>query len=153
MSWQPLGLGPNSHSFKDITHFLGMTAHPVYVQYHISYKKHHTHILWDHTTLWMTAHALYSWHHSLYIWHYIHSICVIKTSASIIPHQLYVWHHSQYAWHHMNTLWRHTPLGMTSKRVYLWHPKNIYDINVTAFMASDSLHITSPPGFMTCRPL
>ena len=45
------------------------------------------HILCDIT-------CIVSWHHSLYIWHYIHSICVIKTSASIIPHQLSVWHHT-----------------------------------------------------------
>ena len=141
MTWQPLDLCHNSHSFNDITPYIGMTAHPLYVQYHITYMRHHTHVLWDHTTLCMTSHALFSWHHSLYIWHYIHSLCVIKTSASIIPHQLcrtshtfYVWHHSQYAWHHMDTLWHHTHIGMTWHTVYLWHHNNMYDIKAAAFM-------------------
>ena len=31
-----------------------------------------------------------------------------------------------------------------------WHP--LYDITTTSFMASDSLHVTSRPGFMRCRP-
>ena len=87
-------------------------------------------------------------YHSLYIWHYIHSICVIKTSASIIPHQLYVWHRSQYAWHHMNTLWCHTSIVMTSHTVYLWHHNNIYDINANAFMKTQ-LYLTSHPRYLT----
>ena len=29
---------------------------------------------------------------------------------------------------------------------------SIYDITTTAFMTSDPLHMTSPPGFMTSRP-
>ena len=32
-----------------------------------------------------------------------------------------------------------------------WQP--LYNITTSAFMTSDSLHMTSPPGFMTSRPL
>ena len=127
MTWQQLDLCHNTHSF-DITRYLCMTSHPLYVQHHIPHMKHHTPSFWDHTTLCMTSHALYSWHHSLYIWQYIHSICAIKTSGSIITCQLSVWHYSQYAWHHMSTLWL-TP-------VQVWHQKEyIYDI-ITMYMLS-----------------
>ena len=96
-----------------------------------------------------------------YIWHYIHSICVFKTSVSIIPkptlcmtsHTLYVWHHSQYAWHHMKTLWCHSRIGMTSQRVYLRHHSNIYDISATAFMKTQRLYLTSHPLYLTSQPL
>ena len=110
------------------------------------------HILYDIT-------CSVSWHPSHYIWHYLHSICVTKTSASIIPHQLsvwhytlYVWHHSQYAWHHMKTLWHHTRIGMTSHTIYLWYLNNIDDIDATAFMKTQ-LYLTSHPLHLTSQPL
>ena len=40
---------------------------------------------------------------------------------------------------------------MTSYPLYMtW--QQLYAITITAFMTSDSLHMTSPPGFMTSRP-
>ena len=53
----------------------------------------------------------------------------------------------------MNTLWRHTHIGMTLQRVYLWHHNNIYDINATAFMKTQQLYLTSPPLYLTSQPL
>ena len=41
---------------------------------------------------------------------------------------------------------------MTSYQLYItWQP--LYDITTTAFMTSDSLHMTSPPGFMSSHCL
>ena len=83
-------------------------------------------------TLYTTSHTWqhkgYICHLALYIWHYIHSICDIRPSVSIVLHRLSVWHYTlylwhdiPYAWHHMNTLWHHTHKSMTSHPVYLWH--------------------------------
>ena len=42
---------------------------------------------------------------------------------------------------------------MTSQSHFMISFLSIYDITATAFMTSDPLHGTSPPGFMTSRPL
>ena len=42
---------------------------------------------------------------------------------------------------------------MTSQRVYLWHHKNIYDINATAFMKTKRINLTSHPLYLTAQPL
>ena len=91
--------------------------HPLHSWHHTPYMISHT---WQHKS--------YICHLTLYIWHYIHCICVIKPSVSIVLHPLavwhytlYVWHHIQYAWHPVNTLWHHTRIVMTSHPVYLWH--------------------------------
>ena len=42
---------------------------------------------------------------------------------------------------------------MSSQSHFMTSFLNIYDITATAFMTSDPLHRTSPPGFMTSRPL
>ena len=74
-----------------------------------------TSTLWVHTSLYnhiistafMTSHTLYTTSHTwqcksyichltLYIWHYIHCICVIKPSVSIVLHPLSVWHYTLY---------------------------------------------------------
>ena len=58
--------GPVSHTctFHDITLFVYMTLHALYVEHQILYIRYHIHSLWHHATLFMTSHALYSCHHS-----------------------------------------------------------------------------------------
>ena len=87
------------------------------------------HILYDIT-------CIVSWHPSHYIWHYIESICVSKTSVSVIPHQLSVWHHTHSMYD--NTLrmhditWTHYDVTPVYVR---HHPQYIYDI-LTIYMLS-----------------
>ena len=118
---------------------------------------------WHHT-LYMTSHTWqhnrYICHLTHYIWHYIHCICVIKLSVSIIPPPLPVWHnkHSMYyiifSMHDIRwTLYDITPL-------YVWHHtqyiydiiSNIYDITHTAFMKTQPLYLISHPLYLTSKP-
>ena len=54
----------HTHTFHDITLFVYMTLHTLYVEHQILYIRYHIHSLWHHATLFMTSHALYSCHHS-----------------------------------------------------------------------------------------
>ena len=94
---------------------------------------------------------------TLYIWYFIHCLCVIKPSVSIVLHTLSVWHytlcvwhHIQYAWHHMNTLWHHTCIGTTSHVVYLWHIQYIWN-HPYCFMKTKRLYLASQPLYLTSQ--
>ena len=90
------------------------------------------HILYDIT-------CIVSSHHSLYIWHYIHSMCVTKTSASIIPHQLSVGHHTHSMYDITVSMHDITWTLYDIKPIYVWHHKQyIYDI-ITIYMISTLL--------------
>ena len=132
LTLHPQYLCPHNPSEYDLWTAVYMTTHPLYI-WHLMHHACHIHSLSSHhcsnpitSTAFLTSHTLYTTSHiwqqknytchlTLFIWHYIHEICVIKPSVSIILHllsvwyyTLYVWHHIQYAWHHMNTLWHHT---------------------------------------------
>ena len=117
-----------------------------------------SHILYKTSNTWQ--HKSYICHLTLYIWHYIHCICGIKPSVSIVLHPLsvwnytlYVWHHIQYAWHHMNTLWHHTHIGMTSHPVYLWHHIKYIWYYPYCFMKTKWLYLAYHPLYLTSQPL
>ena len=91
----------DSHRFCVITPTRSMISHPFRydstptictISYKL-YKASHPYFMRSHHILYDIT-CIVSWHHSLYIWHYVHSICVIMTSESIIPHQLSIWHHT-----------------------------------------------------------
>ena len=101
-------------------------------------------------------HKSYICHLTLYIWNYMHCICVIKTSVSVLLHPLSewhytlcVWHHIQYAWLHMNTLWHHTRISMTSHPVYLWHHIQYIWYKPYCFMKTKWLYLASHPLYLT----
>ena len=115
-------------------------------------------------TLYMISHTWkcknYMCHPTLYIWHYIHCICVIKPSVSIVLHPLsvwhytlYVWYHIQYAWHHMNTLWHHTRIGMTLPTVYLWHHIQYIWYHPYCFMKTKWLYLAFHPLYLTSKQM
>ena len=144
---------------------LYMKPHPVRTATYTLYKRHHSQYLCPHTqsidnittTLCMTSHSPYVWH--------------------LLP---YTNHHILILWHQTSMFMSSQPLYLTScplcvdgssHPLYWWYDNNciseitsaivhniisiVYDMTPTvyAFMASDTLHITSPPGFMTCPHL
>ena len=145
---------------------LCMTSHTLYVWHHSQYVWHHMNTLWHHTRIGVTSHTVYLWHHNnIYD---INATAFMKTQLYLTSHTLYVtsqplylscntrcidwlqqfrklsdlahiWYHTHSTWHHSHTLWHHSSVFMTSQP--------------TAFMTSYTLHRTSPPGFMTSRPL
>ena len=165
MTWQPLVLWHNTHSFDDITTFLCMTSQPLYVQHHIHYIMHHIHIFWHHSTLFMTSHALYLWHHSHYIWRCIHSICVITTTLLMISDQLYVSHHTHFMYailwtvHNItSTLFDFTPFYLshyihcilTSQCIWHHTHDNVNVISAISPTISDTIStvsVSSNPGY------
>ena len=128
-----------------MTPFLGMTAHPLYAQYHITYIRHHTHILWDHTTLCMTSHALFpditpsisdttstlsvsSWPmHQLYhtnsTYDIPHTLCMKTQSLCITSHEHFL---TSYPYRYDIT---HS-IFITSKQ-YIWYQRYCFPENTT----------------------
>ena len=87
-------------------------------------------------------------HHTHYIWHRVHCICVITSTVLMISHQLYFWDLIHYnSRHHIHCILRDRH-SMTSEPLHSWHqiPYIWHHLQV-------SLHITSPPGFTSSRPL
>ena len=100
------------HSIDDLWPTACMIPHLLYVWHFMHYTYRHIHALWTHPILVITLYPLRSWHHthsiwhhthdkpnlisaiSPYIWNYVHSICVIKPSVSIIPHTISAWQHT-----------------------------------------------------------
>ena len=130
------------------------------------------------STEFMTSHTLYTtshtWQHkgyichlALYTWHYIHCICVIRPSVSIVLHPLsvwhytlYVWHHIQYTWHHMNTLWHHThkvwhhiQYFMTSYPIYMISPILFHENKTTIPCISPTVFDITAPASVWSHPL
>ena len=77
----------------------------------------------------------------------------ITATVSVLQHPLY---------RIITTILEVIPLGthfksytlyMTSQSHFMRSFLSIYDITATAFMTSDPLHMTSPPGFMISHPL
>ena len=118
-------LCPHTHCIDSITPTHWMTSHSPYVLHHVPYTRHHILTLWPQTTMFMSSHPLYWTSCPLYLCHHLHCIDDITPTVSLRSHLLYV---------------------TTSYPLYTtWQP--LYVITTTAFMTSDSLHMTSPPGF------
>ena len=144
-----------------------MTSHTLYVWHHRQYAWHHMNTLWCHTRIGMTSQRVYLWHYN--------SINDINATAFMKTQRLYLTSHPLYLTSQplyvgcnthsivaIKTIMEVIPLGtrmisytiyMTSQSHFMTPFLSIYDITATAFMTSDSLHMTSPPGFMTSRPL
>ena len=124
-------LCPHTHCIDNITCILGRKSHSPYMWHRFHYARHHILTLWPKTTGFKSSQPIYLTSCPLYLCHHIH--CIDHITPTVIM--------------------RSHPLEFTtSYPLYaIWHP--LYDITTTAFMASDTLHITSPPGFMTCHPL
>ena len=159
VSSQPLYVWSLNICIYHITPSLYMTSYAPYIRHIHSLSSQHcsNHII---STAFMTSNTLYTpshtWQHrsyichlTLYISHFIHCLCVIKPSVSIVLHTLSVWHHIQYAWHHMNTLWHHTCIG-TSHAVYLWHIQYIWN-HPYCFMKTKQLYLASQPLYLTSQ--
>ena len=150
MTWQPLDLCHNTHLFDDITPFLGMTSHPLYVQYHITYIRHHTHILWDHTTLCMTSHAFFlditpsisdttstlsvssrpvhKLYHTNSLYAITHTLCMKSQSVCMTSHEHFMTSypyryditHSILLWCYQYTVCDVIPIRLWSQKVFMW---------------------------------
>ena len=80
----------------DITPFIGMTAHPLYVQYHKTYIRHHTHILlfyeikphfvWHHMHCFLKSLPLYLTLHPIYLCHQDQCINYTTTTLCMTAH-------------------------------------------------------------------
>ena len=131
---------------SDSTSTVSLSSHPDYWSYD-------PHCMYDNTgTKCVTSYE--------FIWHHIHSLRY-RTSLWY-SHTLYLCYHTQDTCHRIHCSWAITySVLLIAHLQYVWYQTHsMYDIKwipsfitTTAFMASDSLHITSPPGFMTCRPL
>ena len=118
----------HTHCTDNITLTLCMTSHSPYVWHRLHYTRHHILILWPQPPCLCN--------HTNYIWHCAHCICVITSTVLMISHKLYFWDHICYNSRHHIIVY-----DMTATVCH----------HNTAFMTSDSLHMTSPPGFMTSR--
>ena len=97
-----------------------------------------------HTTVFMMSHPLQAWHHT--------PVSDIAPPLSLSPQALH-WYPPLYWWYHTKCISEITSdiiHGIWSILYFMtpavWHHK-------TAFMISDYLHMKSPPGFLTYRPL
>ena len=108
-----------------------MTSHSPCVWHRLHYTRHHILTLWPQTTVFFSSHPLYWTLCPLYLCHHLHSIDDITATVSLRSH----------------------PLKFTASSPFYtsWLP--MCDIKTTALMTSDYLHMTSPPGFLTSRPL
>ena len=97
------------------------------------------------STLLLSWKHNYTWHHTHYIWHHSHCICAATHTVSI-DHNSFG---SYRTWHTYDIIHTLHDITITLSTSLL----SIYDITATAFMTSDTLHMTSPPGFMTSHPL
>ena len=124
-------LCPHTHLIDNITSILCMTSHSPYMWHRLHHTRHHILTLWPQTTVFSSSHPLFWTSSPLYPCHHLHCIDDITTTVSLRSHPLWL---------------------MISYPFYTtWKP--LYDITTTAFMTSDSLHMTSPAGFMTSHPL
>ena len=156
----------------DITTTLCMTSYTVYITSHPLFMISHLYSHHITSTGFMTPHTLYmtshTWQHKLYIcplthyiWHYIHCICVIKTSVSVIPHPLSGWHHTHSMYDIIFSRHDITWTLYDIKHLYVWHHNqyiydiicSVYDITHTAFMTTLCLYLTSHPLYLTTQPL
>ena len=130
------------------------TSQPLSLSSHPKYRQHHTHTLYDiKLPICVASFALYKSSHPHFLTSNLHvyvitatifdivsTLCgwVITSTVLMIWQKLYFWDHIRYSsQHHIHCI-RHDTHCITSQPL---------------LMASDSLHITSPPGFMTYRPL
>ena len=140
-------------------------SHPLFMtSHHFSHHIKSTAFMTSHT-LYMTSHSRqhkrYICHLTHYIWHYIHSVCVIKTSVSIIPHPLSGWHHTHYKYDIIFSMHGLTGTLYDITSLYVWYHthyiydviSNFYDITHTAFMTTQRLYLTFLPLYLTSQPL
>ena len=97
------------------------------------------------STLLLSWKHNYTWHHTHYICHHSHCICAAKPALSIV-HKNFGSYPSWNTYDIINTLHDTTITLYDIITQYLWHHSHcIHDIRYP--------HMTSPPGFMTSRPL
>ena len=124
-------LCPHTHCLDNITCILCMTSHLPYMWHRFHCARHHILTLWPQTTLFMSSQPLYLTSCPLYLCHHIH--CIDDITPTVILRSCLLYYTTSFP---LYTTWQ-----------------SLYDSTTTTFVTLDSLHITSPPGFMTSRPL
>ena len=148
VSSQPLWLTLYSVYFRHYTkctNFMKrsecMSSQHVFVWQHTHHISHQIHSLWNHTTLFMTSSPLCLILHPIYLT-YVHCICVITPTLSMISQTPYVWSHIQYTCDILSSIWYHI--------LYVWqHKLCVIDTTLGICVTSFALHMLSHPLYHT----
>ena len=137
------------HYIWDITE----TSQQLSVSSQPKYRQHHMHSLYDITlTIYVASFALYktshphftTTNHSVYV--ITDTIFDIWSTLSVSSHPLYWWYHTKCISKFISAIVHIIISIVYDMTATVWHHNH-------CFHDSDSLHITSPPGFVTSRPL
>ena len=102
-----------THHFHDITPFVYMTSHQLYLIPQPLHLSGHTRTIDAITKLWKSSHLAPIWHYTHCISDLIHTLWH-QYSVFMTSQALHSWHQISSVWHRIYSLGHHTTLCMTS---------------------------------------